>query len=79
VFLKAIDFAGSYPVLMLWGVAPPLMALIQRSRDDKGTSKFKRTAGPSVWLAVLVLLAIGMIGFSAIGDMASFVNKFKIL
>jgi amino acid permease len=79
VFLKAIDFAGSYPVLMLWGVAPPLMALIQRSRDDKGTSKFKTTAGPSVWLAVLALLAIGMIGFSAIGDMASFVNKFKIL
>ena len=79
VFLKAIDFAGSYPVLMLWGVAPPLMALIQRSRDDKGTSNFRRTAGPSVWLVVLALLAIGMIGFSAIGDMASFVNKFKIL
>jgi amino acid permease len=25
MFLKAIDFAGSYPVLLLWGVVPPLM------------------------------------------------------
>ena len=30
VFLKATDFAGSYPVLILWGVVPPVMALIQR-------------------------------------------------
>jgi len=80
VFLKAIDFAGSYPVLILWGVVPPVMALIQRSRDDKGgTSLFRRTAGPSAWLVVLALLSVAMVGISAIGDMTSVVHRFKIL
>lgn len=35
VFLSAIDFAGSYPVLLLWGVAPPWMALTLRQRHRK--------------------------------------------
>jgi tyrosine-specific transport protein len=30
LFLAAIDFAGSYPVVLLWGVAPPLIALSLR-------------------------------------------------
>ena len=37
IFLKAIDFAGSYPVLLLWGVIPPIKTLVQRfrHRDNK--------------------------------------------
>ena len=77
IFLRAIDFAGSYPVLMLWGVAPPVIALIQRSRDGKGKSKFKRSAGSSAWLAILASLSFGMVGFSAVEDIASFVSRFK--
>jgi tyrosine-specific transport protein len=35
VFLAAIDFAGSYPVLLLWGIAPPWMALKLRHKHRK--------------------------------------------
>jgi tyrosine-specific transport protein len=35
VFLAAIDFAGSYPVLLLWGVAPPCMALRLRWKQRR--------------------------------------------
>jgi len=77
IFLRAIDFAGSYPVLMLWGVIPPVVALIQRSRDGKGDSKFKRSAGSSAWLAILASLSLGMVGISAVEDIVSFVSRFK--
>jgi len=32
LFLQAIDFAGSYPVLLLWGIFPPIVAILQRRR-----------------------------------------------
>ena len=38
VFLQAIDFAGSYPVLLLWGLAPPMAALSLR-RKKKWTGR----------------------------------------
>lgn len=47
VFLGAIDFAGSYPVLLLWGVAPPLMALRLRGFGPfRARSREVRRADP---------------------------------
>ena len=34
IFLQAIDFAGSYPILLLYGVIPPLMALYQQQQEE---------------------------------------------
>eukprot|EP00613_Pedinella_sp_CCMP2098_P076872 CAMPEP_0171961592 /NCGR_PEP_ID=MMETSP0993-20121228/163657_1 /TAXON_ID=483369 /ORGANISM="non described non described, Strain CCMP2098" /LENGTH=573 /DNA_ID=CAMNT_0012609687 /DNA_START=116 /DNA_END=1834 /DNA_ORIENTATION=- len=46
LFLAAIDFAGSYPVLLLWGVAPPVMALRlrrkQRTHRDEQKQQLER-------------------------------------
>ena len=43
VFFKAMDFAGAYPVAILWGVFPPLACLKLRR-----TTSGARTAGPDV-------------------------------
>ena len=52
LFLGAIDFAGSYPVALLWGVAPPLLALRMRRRRRAG-DVMPRAGGPDVWVATL--------------------------
>ncbi|CAJ1443389.1 unnamed protein product, partial [Effrenium voratum] len=46
-FFGAIDFAGAYPVTLLWGVAPLLMALRQRSTKSR----------PKVAFLLLMLIA----------------------
>ena len=33
LFLQAIDFAGSYPVVLLWGLAPPTKCILQRRQQ----------------------------------------------
>jgi tyrosine-specific transport protein len=43
LFLGAIDFAGSYPVLLLWGLAPPLVAWKQRRRRPTSTTTTSTT------------------------------------
>ena len=48
VFFKAMDFAGAYPVAILWGVFPPLACLKLRR-----TTNGARTAGPDAWLVAL--------------------------
>ena len=48
VFFKAMDFAGAYPVAILWGVFPPLACLRLRR-----TTSGARTAGPDAWLVAL--------------------------
>ena len=40
VFLQAIDFAGSYPILLLYGMIPPLMALKLRVANGKNRWKY---------------------------------------
>lgn len=59
MFLKAIDFAGSYPVLMLWGILPPIMVLIQRFRLGPDILPLNRktpmSSGPSSWLISLII------------------------
>jgi hypothetical protein len=85
IFLAAIDFAGSYPVLLLWGVAPPLIALVQRHRSrnnssGSGSSNTSSTgiseAGPSSWLVTLASVSIGMVLWNAQQDFMSMFKKF---
>ena len=86
IFLRAIDFAGSYPVLVLWGVFPPAIALIQRFRDKKfdkegapdgrSSSVSMSTSGPSVWLALMGLSSLAMVGANAGQDLFSSLSKF---
>lgn len=81
IFLQAIDFAGSYPVLMLWGVIPPVITLVQRFRSRQESGDFDeyrdlRTAGPSAWIALLGSVSLAMVGMNAAEDVMSI---FKML
>jgi hypothetical protein len=67
LFLKAIDFAGSYPVLLLWGIAPPVMALLRRSQRASSSSS---SAGPSAWLALLAAVSAALMLSTVIPDVA---------
>ena len=86
VFLKAIDFAGSYPVLLLWGVIPPMIAIVQRKRESesgsggggggpKSNDIVTRTSGPSGWLLTLGAISLVAVGINAIQDVTSFASK----
>ena len=82
VFLKAIDFAGSYPVLLLWGVLPPAMALAMRRADRRKRLGLSNTGGdiggigrrhvpsggPALWLLALMAGSLGLVGMSAVPD-----------
>lgn len=74
VFLRAIDFAGSYPVLLLWGVLPPLMALrilYPKGKSINGEQKSRRTSNMTIKPFVCIflgLLSAAMIGVSSIRD-----------
>ena len=73
IFLKAIDFAGSYPVLVLWGIMPSVMTLVQRKRDqiERNLSKCSlKTAGPSLFLASLVLISFFMVVMNLVEDLS---------
>ena len=70
IFLRAIDFAGSYPVLLLWGVIPPILTMMQRSRDFEKMGKevdsieyqkLQNTSGPSLWLKALTAISAGSV------------------
>ena len=78
VFLQAIDFAGSYPILLLYGVIPSLMA--RRSSTRKNNKKHpKKTTRRYMGLAVLsgamvmtsfiadVRVALGWVWTSSLG------------
>ncbi len=79
MFLKAIDFAGSYPVLMLWGILPPIMVLIQRFRLGSDILSFNRntstSSGPSSWLISLIILSLGYFGMNARNDLIFLLQK----
>ena len=81
VFLNAIDFAGSYPVLLLWGVIPPIIALLQRRKSkNKEESSFDESnkgniSGPSYWLAFLAVVSLGMVGMNIKDDVLSLLRK----
>lgn len=68
VFFAAIDFAGAYPVALLWGCVPPLMAL----RLSKVNPKHQRHHGPLHRLGVLrclLILSAAFVGFNAVTDL----------
>ena len=65
IFLRAIDFAGSYPVLWLWGVLPPIMSLRLSSSQDTNKVPNKR-ALLRVWS--LFIISLGMVAMSIIPD-----------
>ena len=61
IFLQAIDFAGSYPILLLYGILPPVMALKLRLAGKKRYQ-------------VLAILSGTMVLLSAVTDVKSFVG-----
>ena len=65
VFLRAIDFAGSYPVLLLFGVIPPILALKMKKRNPEQTF----IKGPTIRYVGLLLLSMFMVTMSAVPDM----------
>ena len=84
IFLKAIDFAGSYPVLLLWGILPTFTTLLQRRRWNKDKSgkkigRFSKTtsSGSSLWISLLALISCSMIGLSAKDDLTTFISRFQ--
>ena len=65
-FFGAIDLAGAYPVALLWGLVPPLMALRLRARsDDSGVTSRKW----SHWvLLALVACSAAFVSSNLVGD-----------
>jgi tyrosine-specific transport protein len=76
IFLRAIDFAGSYPVLLLWGLAPPAIAFRQR---QNGNTKNPTDTLPLWWLTVLASVSLGIFGMSAIPDLRFLVKTLQSL
>eukprot|EP00965_Chrysotila_dentata_P035725 1189336-Pleurochrysis_carterae.AAC.1 len=64
---RALDFAGAYPVAILWGVAPPVMALRLRRRDAQPRSR--RRAVAEIGLGALCLAFAAFMGWNAWGDL----------
>jgi tyrosine-specific transport protein len=75
LFLRAIDFAGSYPVLLLWGVAPPTICLLQRRRRRQGDAVVEQSSSssssslPLWWLWGLATISWGLLAMSAMPDL----------
>jgi len=69
LFLQAIDFAGSYPVVLLWGIGPPLMALrLKNSMGMKFSRYLKR------WIPISLSLSVLLFGMSAVPDVGKVAN-----
>jgi len=68
-FFGAIDLAGAYPVAVLWGLTPPLMAwrLSSRSGREGRGEGWRRQR---VKLTVLAGLSIAFVGSNLVGDLA---------
>ena len=76
LFLRAIDFAGSYPVVLLWGVAPPTIVMMQRRN---GNLNKEQQSIPQWALLMLTVLSLGLFSTSAIFDLMFLAGKFKSL
>ena len=67
LYLPLLAFAGAYPTTLLYGLAPPLAALVLRHRATKeGVQKTQLTPrlvpGGKAALALLVATSIGIVG-----------------
>lgn len=66
-FFGAIDWAGAYPVALLWGLAPPLMTLRMR-KASKG--KASRQTSPTLLLVALAALSAAFVTSNLAADAA---------
>ena len=70
LFERAIAFAGAYPVLLLYGVLPAGLTLLQAHKRNASSEKSTTTIRSNVLLAwTLGLLSVGMVGASAVADL----------
>lgn len=76
IFLKVINFSGSYPILLMWGIIPPVVALKQRANLKDEAMNFQKSAGSSFRLASLVVISLAMMGSCAYSDVTSMVRRF---
>ncbi|GFH52678.1 hypothetical protein CTEN210_09154 [Chaetoceros tenuissimus] len=76
IFLKVINFSGSYPILLMWGIIPPVVALKQRANLKEKAMSFQKSAGSSFRLASLVAISLAMMGSCAYSDVMSMVRRF---
>ena len=76
IFLKVINFSGSYPILLMWGIIPPVVALKQRANLKEKAMDFQKSAGSSFRLASLVAVSLAMMGSCAYSDVMSMVRRF---
>jgi len=72
VFLRAIDFAGSYPILLLYGVLPPLM--IQRLTTKKKNSGSSQTGATTTErmrrrTKLVMFLSAALVGINLVSDL----------
>jgi amino acid permease len=82
LFLQAIDFAGSYPVLLLWGVAPPVICLLQRRKQKQQQSTTLTPISSSFllpigWLWGATIVSLGLFAMSAAPDLAFLVRNLQ--
>ena len=71
VFFRAMDFAGAYPVALLWGVFPPIALLRLRRANPRAP----RSAGPDAWLAALAAAASLFVLSTAARDLVGLVRR----
>jgi tyrosine-specific transport protein len=76
IFLKVINFSGSYPILLMWGIIPPVVALKQRANLKDKSVNFQKSAGSSFRLASLVAISLAMMGSCAYSDVTSMLRRF---
>jgi len=76
IFLRAIDFAGSYPVLILWGMMPSAISIVQRIKNqEKGSYNLhRRTGGSSLWVCFLGVVSSIMVGNHIFKDLTTSLN-----
>ena len=72
-FFGAIDLAGAYPVALLWGLTPPLMALRRRSRKVDAAAPAS-SYPPRGLLLVLASLSAAFVATNLCGDLAWLVS-----
>jgi len=74
VFLRAIDFAGSYPVLLLWGILPPLIALRIEKLNKEKTKIHEDWKGRKVCFVSLGLFSASIFATSAVPDLRAIIT-----
>ena len=73
VFFAAMDWAGAYPVALLWGLFPPVALLRLRRKTQSG---YPKSAGPDAWLAALAAVSGLFVASTATRDLGALVRRF---